>query len=172
MFYLHTSFIRLLRVCSLGMLVLSAPTLCLASDYGETGPRVRKKKGAKGPTVEDLEARIESLRKSIMRFEHQIEYYNFKIHLHNECRGCHAHCRPQGTGACRHWWDGKFEGKNYRASHQMPSHGKKRYDGINRAVSALQLRIDGCKRNIAMLEGRIAKLEAKIRELESSSDDD
>ncbi len=125
----------------------------------------------KGSTIEDLETRIEGMRKSIARFEHQIRFYEFKIHLHNKCRGCHAHCRPQGTGACRHYWRGEFEGRMYRASHQLPSHGKKRYDGINRAVSALQLRIDGCRRNIAKLEARIAAVEEKIREKEAAGED-
>ena len=125
----------------------------------------------KRPTIEEMETKIERLRESIQRFEHQIRFYEFKISLHNECRGCHANCRPQGTGACRHYWRGEFDGRMHRASHQLPRHGKKRYDGINRAVSALQLRIDGCRRNITRLEERISKLEEKIRELESDSDD-
>lgn len=134
-------------------------------------PRRRKVSRVSSSSCEELRSRIEKLRKTIQRLEHQIEFYNFKIYLHNECRSCHANCRPQGTGACRHYWRGEFDGKMHRASHQLPRYGKKRYDGINRAVSALQLRIDGCRRNIAMIEERIEKLEKKIKEKEAAGEE-
>lgn len=134
-------------------------------------PRRRKVSRVSSSSCEELRSRIEKLRKTIQRLEHQIEFYNFKIYLHNKCRSCDANCRPQGTGACRHYWRGEFDGKMHRASHQLPRYGKKRYDGINRAVSALQVRIDGCRRNIAMIEERIEKLEKKIKEKEAAGEE-
>lgn len=157
--------------CSVAMMILLLITLSGDNVWGIHCNLAAISHKRKEPSIEDMETKIEGLRVSIQRFEHQIRFYEFKISLHNECRGCHANCRPQGTGACRHYWRGEFDGRMYRASHQLPSHGKKRYDGINRAVSALQLRIDGCRRNIAKLEERIEKLERKIMEKEASGED-
>lgn len=130
-----------------------------------------KKAEKRKARIASLKAQIEGAKRSIANYEYQIEFYKFKISLHNKCRSCSAHCRPQGTGACRHWEEGVFYGKKRRFSHQLPR-GEKRYSGIKRAVSALQRRVDGCTSTIERLRARIVKYEGMIRELEAAEDDD
>lgn len=136
------------------------------SDSRVTNRRNKADKSAKSDEkdIAGKRKRIAQMQKSIENNKRKIEILNFRIELHEKCRHCYSDvCKRRSRGTCLHSVSGTIYGKNYKATHRLPSYGSDQ-TGIDNAISALNKRAEGCQRNIELLESRIEKIQHELGE--------
>lgn len=157
---------KLLTTILTALMVISAVDYVYCG-YAEAAPSKKKGKEDADKKAQATLKRIKTLRKKRDNYVEQIEFYYFKIGLHNECRSCSANCRKQqATGACRHWVRAQFkgEGRYHRICHQLPQ-GNRREAGIDQAISSIENKVE------SIIES-VEKINDKIEELKNELPDD
>lgn len=135
-------------------------------DDSDFKSKSNKKKDEK--SIADKQKRIARMRKTIENNKRKIEILNFRIELHEKCRHCDSDvCKRRSRGTCLHSVSGTIYGKNYKATHRLPSYGSDQ-TGIDNAISALSKRVEGCQRNIDLLEETIEKVQQELGDEDSA----